>query len=616
MSGLHLLSPLSLIALLPLAGVIILLYLLRLRRRELLVGSTYLWRRAVQDMQANVPFQRLRRNLLMLMQLLVVLLLVLALAGPSFLSRGISGNSVIILLDASASMQATDLPGSLFEEARRQALALARGLKRDDEAAVIVCGARPRVDLPFSRDRRRLAQALRAALPMDCSTNVRDGLLLALSLVGRRPAAELYLLSDGGFPPLPPLNAGVRLHFICLGQRCENVGLLAFEASRTPGKSTHQLFVRLKNFSPHTQKPVLSLYHEDRLLRVERLELKPSADYTATYEAQLENPGLLRAEIEAGDDLAADNVAYTAAETEGAVSVLLVSPGNLFLQQGLLVVPGVSLYQAASLPPTDLAAAAARYDLIVLDRVPVTALPDHGGFLCFGAAGGGLLPVATTLQQPQITDWEPTHPALLHVDLSGLQIQRASAFQTAAGFRPIGLAGAHTVMLSSDTGRRRVLACGFDLLDTDWPLRVSFPIFLDSAVRWLAEVGGRSHLSAIRVGQVVRAPVPPGLRRVELTLPGGRRQSLDAAAGEITIADTGARGVYALRAGAMTRRWAADLRDPAESDLTPRPDLKVGESRLVSGTKVAAQERSLWPWLALLALGLLLAEWHLYHRRY
>ena len=95
-----------------LALPIVLLYMLRLRRREQTVSSTYLWRTLVRDRAANAPWQRLRRNLLLLLQLLILAALVLALARPALRLPGLGGGSVIVLLDASASMLATDGDGA------------------------------------------------------------------------------------------------------------------------------------------------------------------------------------------------------------------------------------------------------------------------------------------------------------------------------------------------------------------------------------------------------------------------------------------------------------------------------------------------------------------------
>src|SRR5262245_51219164 len=83
---------------------LLVLYFLKLRRRELPVSSTLLWKKAIQDLQVNAPFQKLRRNLLLLLQLMILFALCLALTRPvTFFTPG-AGKSTVILIDRSASM--------------------------------------------------------------------------------------------------------------------------------------------------------------------------------------------------------------------------------------------------------------------------------------------------------------------------------------------------------------------------------------------------------------------------------------------------------------------------------------------------------------------------------
>src|SRR2546425_8629028 len=110
-----------------LAGAIVvpsllILYFLKLRRREMAVSSTLLWRKAIQDLQVNAPFQRLRRNLLLLLQLILLALLLLALSRPVSNYTPGPGKTTVILIDRSASMSAKDVDGhSRLDEAKRRA---------------------------------------------------------------------------------------------------------------------------------------------------------------------------------------------------------------------------------------------------------------------------------------------------------------------------------------------------------------------------------------------------------------------------------------------------------------------------------------------------------------
>src|SRR5229473_1307874 len=108
-------SPWSLLWLIPMATLIVVMYILKLRRKDVVVSSTFLWRQVIRDVQANAPFQKLRRNLLLLLQLIIAALIIFALARPFLRFSGIGGRNIVIIVDTSASMQSTDVAPSRLE---------------------------------------------------------------------------------------------------------------------------------------------------------------------------------------------------------------------------------------------------------------------------------------------------------------------------------------------------------------------------------------------------------------------------------------------------------------------------------------------------------------------
>ncbi len=612
----ELLAPLALIAFLPLAGAIILLYLLKLRRRDYTVPSVFLWRRAVQDIQANAPFQKLRKNLLLILQLIALAALVAGVAAPYFLARRLGGKSTIIVLDASASMKATDARGSRFAEARELAEDIVNGMGRRDEAALLICSDHAKLALSFSRDRGRLASAIRSAEPTDCVTNVRDGLLLAYSLAAKRPEARIYLVSDGVFPALPAVTSSAEVRFLRVGTGSDNVALLAFEASRPPDSREHQVFLRMHNYAQQRRHVILSLSHEDDLFHVAELDLDPGQSRDENYQLTLEEGGLLKAEIEVEDDLAADNTCYAYAEAAAAASVLLVTPGNLFLEQALLVMPGVEVYRTSALGAADAEAAYRDHDVVIYDRVPIPRAAESGAVMMIGTGLQGVVALGPEAPSPDITSWEDQHPALRYANLSAIQIARARHLVPGPGAVVLARAGEAPVIVARESGRARFIAFGWDFLDSDLPLRVGFPVLLSNTVQWLSQTGGRTATMRVKPGAIVQFPAPPEVEHADITLPDGRVERVPAVEGQFTFAGSTQVGPYSLKAGDRKWRWAVDLRSATESDLTPAEELRVGERRLRAGVGPAKVEQHLWPLLAGLALLVLMGEWHLYHRRY
>ena len=145
------------------AGLVLLMYMLRLRRRPVLVSSTMLWKRAVRDMEGNVPWQKLSPTLLLFVHLLIVLLLALAIARPVMDTDLADGQRVALVIDTSASMAAVVDGESALEVAKRDARERVRSLfdsGRSPRVTLIEAGFEPRIVVRDSSERGRLLASI------------------------------------------------------------------------------------------------------------------------------------------------------------------------------------------------------------------------------------------------------------------------------------------------------------------------------------------------------------------------------------------------------------------------------------------------------------------------
>src|SRR4051794_21446247 len=162
---------------------IIALYFLKLRRQPLVVPSTYLWSRAIEDLHVNSLWQRLRQSLLLFLQLLIVLLIALTLLRPGWTGTKLEGDRFVFLIDTSASMAATDASPSRLDQAKQQAIALIEQMKPDSAAMVISFSNAAKVEQAFTDNRRllrsKVEQIEQTMRPSDLSEALRAAAGLA-----------------------------------------------------------------------------------------------------------------------------------------------------------------------------------------------------------------------------------------------------------------------------------------------------------------------------------------------------------------------------------------------------------------------------------------------------
>ena len=215
-----------------LALPVLALYMLRLRRKDALVSSTMLWHALLRDRQANTPWQKLRRNILLLVQLLLLALLVLALARPAIPTPLIASGSIVVLLDASASMSATDAAPTRFAAARLETQKLLQGLSDQAVLAVILVDHQPRL-LAQARgsataERQAALQALEQAQPSATGADWKTACALAAATAAnwQTPATTFVIISDGGLPPALPALPG-KVRYLPVGESDHNLAISA-----------------------------------------------------------------------------------------------------------------------------------------------------------------------------------------------------------------------------------------------------------------------------------------------------------------------------------------------------------------------------------------------------
>jgi Ca-activated chloride channel family protein len=615
-------DPIHLLWLLLLVPVIIFFYLLKLKRREMVVSSTLLWSHLVKDVQANAPFQKLKKNLLLFLQLLIACLAIFALARPAYFAKSLGGGSVVVILDGSASMQSRDAdPGARtprFDAAKARALRMVGDMRGGDRMMVLLSTSRTQRLTAFSTDRTELRRAISSAEPADTTTNLRDAILLAVSAGGQQAGNRIYVLSDGAFPDMDELDTrGSEIEFVKFGSRSENVGIVAMDVRRTYQEGGgHQLFVAVRNYSREPKKANLEFYRDEALIDVRPVEL-PAANRETGFSEKAEvfgklseNIGILRAKLDQKDDLPADDEAFAQLSQRRDLRVLLVTPGNLYLQKALNLDPHVQL----SVTTPDAYQQQDDFDVVVFENTgPKKVGPGNHLYI---NCGGDTAPVEIKgrVTNATILDWERVHPAMRFVNLARLQLPEA--LSTAKKPWAVQLAEHESgpAIAVGERGGVKSAFVGFPLLRSDFPLRVSFPIFFNNMVQWLA-AGPAAEGMQLRAGQTAPMQVPAGTDQATVTAPNGRKYELTPEGRTLYFADTDYKGIYQVTAKGLNQEFAVNLLSRDESANAPRDKIQFGRRPVAAGASNTRTAREVWRWLILLAIVVLGIEWWVYHRR-
>jgi hypothetical protein len=613
------LAPLALISTLILGPIIVAMYLLKLRREERTVSSTFLWQRLTRDVEANAPWQRLRRNLLLLLQLLLLLLLALALARPFFRTTGIAGRNLIVILDRSASMGATDVSPTRLEAAKRQAITLIDQLPDGGRATIIAAGGQMEVPAAATTDRRQLRDAITSIdLRNGGGSDLAQALTLAAALSSRDADSEVAIISDGNVKIPPEIKMPATVRYFAIGQRKDNLAVSAM--SLQPSAAGQTLFAQATNYGPTPVSRRMDIYLDGALFSAYNLALDPGRDQSVVVEVPAQvRVAEARLAPSPDDGLPLDDRAWAVSTIGDGTTVRIVGSGNRFLETGLGLLPSVKVTLAPS-STTTFTETTAQIPVTILDGVVPPALPPGNLLFIAPPRSTEFFSVTGQIDFPALRPAPGEEPLLHNVRLSDVNVLRSVKLVPGAWARVVVAGDGGPQLLAGERDGRRIVVLAFDLHQSDLPLQIAFPLLLSNIIGYLAP-GSGAEAALLAPGQPIAVPVDASVNDVRVIRPDGTTVAVAAQSGQAIYADTDALGAYQVeqRQGdrlLSRRRYAVDLFAPDESKIAPQAELNVpqvsGLQQATTSEQVGRQE--FWRWLAALALIVLVIEWLVYQR--
>jgi len=596
---------------------IIVLYMLKLQRQKHEVSSILLWQMVLQDRQANRPWQKLKRNLLLIVQLVIIATLVVALVQPAVPGKTISNNQVIVILDATASMQATDVSPSRFSVAKNEIQRIIDDIPSNSELTIIQASAEPVVLLAHSHDKTEMRGVVDATTVSYGEANWRAVFALANASI-TVPDHLVVLLSDGYFPEEDISLYTDKFQYRQIGSSDNNIGIDAFSIS--PAGSGTELFIKIRNYGNAAKSALLSIFQDDVLLQTKNIEIAPHKNYTEvikelpagihTYTARLSNDE----ESDLLDDYSLDDRAYISNHPSESKRILLVSKGNFFLEQFLSVLPDTEAYK--SFPgKTDQPLPNEGFSIFIYDGVFPDKLPN-GNLLLINPPENSIFSASLATQeygQVEVAD----HPLTKYIEWDQVQLLQTKVIELPVWAESLVTSEVGPLVFVGEYQSHRFGVISFDLLDSDLPLHIAFPILFDQLLNYLNPPVMYDAPDGYKVEQPVQLKPGASVEALRILLPDGTEQDVALDEFGATFLNTQQPGIYTITAlpGEYTEQFAVNTFSDTESGIAPRQEVSVSKKEDSGQNLQQLGLRNLWQFPAILALILLIAEWWLYFRR-
>ncbi|MBZ5581260.1 MAG: VWA domain-containing protein [Acidobacteriia bacterium] len=591
------------------------LYLLDRSRRRQVVSTLRFWAAAGQP-AAAARRRRIQQPWSLILQLAGMALLLLAIAQLHFGKPGPAARDHVLILDASAWMNARSGKGTLMDIARLRARQYIRALPARDRIMLVRADGLATPATPFEPDRAKLDAAILASHPGAMALNLDRALAFARHIqaqTGGR-AGEIAFIGAGRTvesaspAPVPP-----NLRVILVPDAIQNCGLRRVGMRRSAADpDTWEIYVSAHNYGSEARNVTLTLDFaaaagSGRLPVGSRtITLPPGADAEAGFRYHSASAGTVGVELLPHDPFPADDRAELEAPAQPVLPVTVYSGQPELLSPVLASNPRVSaVYRKPSeYRPDD-------RGLVVLDRFIPPVRPTADSLWIDPPASGSPIPVRQSIESARIVRWDGSHPIGAGLRTKDLRLERASIFEAAPDDAVIAAADAGPVIVARG-GTPKIVVFGFHPSLSPMRYELATPLLFAGVERWAApEVLRRWEIIGGGVG-VVKLVVDEDYSPTGVKVAAADGTALPfTLRGRVLHFFSGAPGAVRVTAGDREYVYSLTLPEPWEARWQPPAGAARGIPRFVPSLDPSSDP---WPLLAALGAAILTAEWILFGR--
>ena len=420
-------------------------YIIKMRRRRFEVPFSQLWKRVLEQKDANALWKQLKRLISLLFVLAILGLVLFAALDPTLGAVDRKARSVVILLDASASMKATDGNDkgdqTRIDAAKAKAKRLVDGMGGGDLAMVMRVDGQATPMSRFTSDAPMLDKIIDGIVASDTPADLPRALGAAADALRDRPNPLIVIVSDGAFPatqlgqvtwqPDPKNLAAIDLsnidvRFLSVGKRSDNVGIVAFNVRRyIANKAAYEVYIEIENFGQEPTHRKLTLYNGTTAVDTRTLDLAPGQKLRQIYPkipgGEDNRLSATIRPIEGTDPFALDDDAYALLPSRKKQKVLMVTSDNLFLEGALLVYDNIEPFKVSPAEYAAKPSLADGMDVVVFDDYTPESLPPPPSSLILFHPTGPSSPIAVRagndVTSPRITEIDEQHPVMRWVSM-------------------------------------------------------------------------------------------------------------------------------------------------------------------------------------------------------